>query len=334
MRRSPNPDPRGMGNADSVVGNGKRQLMLRLDQAHGDLAGFSVTDGIAQRFLGDAVQVQRGGGIDADPGGQFAFAANAGEPGDALGQLPDRGGQPLIIHVEGAQSPGQFPRMANGFVNEIGDLLGVGGGSGRGGDRIDLGQSLRQGDAEHGGAGKFLAQPVVEIVADANALAFADVEDLTLEAAAFGEVADRHRLAAAIAGIGFQMRQKDASPEARSVFSDDPIVVLVPIGRLRIRKARRIGGGVAAIGIGPDARQRPADNLGVAISEQAFGAVVPPGDIARMVEHEKRLVAEAVDQQAELFPAAEQLSGAISHAGLELVARGSERFLRLMPSAL
>src|SRR5206468_5742284 len=70
-----------------------------------------------------------------------------------------------------------------------------------------------------------------------------------------------------------------------------------------------------------EAREMLADDLGRGVALDALGTGVPARDAAVRIEHEDRVVDDALHHQAEASLALREERGALAHARLELVAR-------------
>ena len=163
----------------------------------------------------------------------------------------------------------------------------------------------------------------MQIVADAHALAVADVQNISLQALSFGDVADRNRPPARLPGVVLHLHHEHQSPEPAAVTPHDPVVVLVAI----VRPARqyRLLQRLDAYAVAPNLSHVLANDFILPVPQQSLGARVPRADVAFAVEHEKCLIVHAVHEQAELLAAAHQLGRSFGDALLELFVRQAQR---------
>jgi hypothetical protein len=127
----------------------------------------------------------------------------------------------------------------------------------------------------------------------------------SLDALALGHVARDLREAAQVAVVVAQRGQHHVGPEVGAVLADAPTFLLEAAGvardlELALRHALRDRVGRI------ERREMPADDLGCAVALDQRGAGVPGAHDARDVEHEDRVVAHALDDQAGALLAAPQ----------------------------
>lgn len=200
--------------ADAVVADVEADdLGIGLER-EGDLAGASVPDGIVDGFLGDAEEVGGAGIVGEQDGlGTLEGAGDAVELGCIVDEQAEGVHEAVRFGENGVETSGELADLGPGEVEQLGEPAGVGGL----GQRF-LGEFFLEDAGEVAHAGELLAEAVVEVLADAGALAFGDFEELAFEFLAAGDLAVQFGVAGAEFGGAFAHPGFEGAAEAAEDF--------------------------------------------------------------------------------------------------------------------
>src|SRR6185295_6783113 len=103
------------GQAGAVVRDGENELVGADVELNGDAFGAAVADGVADGFLGDAVEVG-GDGVVAENGfaGAVEGAVDTEGFGDSLGEGIEGGAEAAALEIDGVESVGKPPGLGSG----------------------------------------------------------------------------------------------------------------------------------------------------------------------------------------------------------------------------
>jgi hypothetical protein len=139
---------------------------------------------------------------------------------------------------------------------------------------------------------------VVEDAVDELAVALLALAQAILGAAPLAEIAGDLAVADQAAALVADGADGDAGPQARAVLAEAPAFFLVAaggLGELELLLALARLDVVLAV----EDREVLAQDLALAVQVDALGAGVPRGDLAAGIEGEHRIVADAVEEQAQ-----------------------------------
>jgi hypothetical protein len=108
-----------------IVRDAEFDLASAARQIDQNLLGPAMLDGVADAFLGDAIDV-RGGHriIDLDGARAAKLATNRKNVGDIGGQMPQRRGESAGEGIDRLQAARQGTGVFDGFLEQYGDVLG------------------------------------------------------------------------------------------------------------------------------------------------------------------------------------------------------------------
>jgi hypothetical protein len=179
--------------AAAIVLDAEELVFLRKIERDGDAPGVGMLDGVIDRLLRNPVQVQGVARLaDGDRAAGDKAALDAVQPLHLEGQVLERRFEAAGLKLHGAKAAGERARLGDRFLDQGGDgrgLLGFG-------PALHL-QLVAQRGAEAGDAGEVLAQPVVEIAADAVFFRIADAQQFALDELSLRDVAAEEKRPAA-----------------------------------------------------------------------------------------------------------------------------------------
>ena len=157
----------------------------RADQRDLDVGGVAVPDGVGHRFLRDAEEVRRHAHVvEEERIVAIEAAGDSEEVLDFAGEVLQRRHQPVSGELHRQQSMRQLARHPDRLIDELCEARGFV----RFGAHRPRPQLLFEHLAEECDAGEVLAEPVVQVLADAPLLALAGVENRAFELLAIGDV--------------------------------------------------------------------------------------------------------------------------------------------------
>src|SRR5258705_2763968 len=176
---------RAVGQADAVVRDREPHVALFDHELNVDLGRIAVAHGIGNRLLRDAVEVVRRRLIDGKHGPHTAAQAHVdavhfARPRREAAQLKY---ESAAVQAHGREAARERASAFDRVVHEHDDLVDVGGEA-----RIALADPAREATQHERDAGQFLAEPVVQVAADALLFAVRDLDDLVLQLLALGNV--------------------------------------------------------------------------------------------------------------------------------------------------
>jgi hypothetical protein len=156
--------------AESIVFDRKADFAIGRSEADENVFGFAMFDGVVHRFLSDAVKMRGHGRImDAEQFVHSELALHLVKVFDLGAEILQRGNQAVGFELNDVEPSSQLAGVRESIIDELMNLGGL-----RSFGRSFGREPLFEHFAQEGDAGELLAEPVVQIIANAALLPVGD----------------------------------------------------------------------------------------------------------------------------------------------------------------